>query len=82
MAQSAPDSRWITVRETYDHYWSKTAVTHFPPGEYRVKNAVGRRSDRQGQGDRGEGGRLRGCAASAQEAEARAQRQDSRQEGE
>lgn len=40
MAQKAADSRWITIRENYDHYWPSRAVTAFPPGEYRVKNEV------------------------------------------
>lgn len=38
--QQAADSRWITVRETYNHYWPSRAVTHYTPGEYRVKNEV------------------------------------------
>lgn len=40
MPQAAPDSRWITVREQYDHIWPSRASTKYLPGEYRVKNAV------------------------------------------
>jgi hypothetical protein len=40
MAQSERDSRWVTFNQPYDHYWQSGAVTHYPPGEYRVKNAV------------------------------------------
>lgn len=40
MAQTQRDSRWITIRERYDHYWPSRAVTSYPPGEYLVKNEV------------------------------------------
>jgi hypothetical protein len=38
--QRASDSRWITVHERFDYYWSRLSMTEYTPGVYRVKNEV------------------------------------------
>lgn len=43
MAALQRDSRWITVRQSFDYYWSHRAVTHFSNadlGEHLVKNEM------------------------------------------
>jgi hypothetical protein len=50
---SRPDSRWVTVTKAYDHYWGHRAITHYPPGQYRLKNAVADAAIKKGYASEG-----------------------------